>query len=71
MMGGLHIEIISSKLCGDLLCNSGWTNALIQADVVSSGKADALLTHVTRTRYADQVTACALYVLQRTDIIYI
>ena len=31
MFGGLHIEIAALKALGDLLENSGWTDALIQA----------------------------------------
>ena len=31
MFGGLHIEMAALKALGDLLENSGWTGALIQA----------------------------------------
>ena len=68
MMGGLHIEMGALRLIGDWLENSGWTSALVQADITTAGKADAMLkaSHVTRTRYAHQVTACALYALMRS-----
>ena len=68
MMGGLHIEMGALRLIGDWLENSGWTSALVQADITTAGKADAMLkaSHITRTRYAHQVTACALYALMRS-----
>ena len=63
VFGGLHIEMTILKVLGDLLEGSGWTAALVQADIASTGAADSLLkaSHVTRTRRAHQVTACALY----------
>jgi hypothetical protein len=53
MMGGLHIEMALCNVLGDLLEGSGWTNALTEADVASSGVADSFLkaSHLTRTRY--------------------
>lgn len=66
MMGGLHIEMAALKMLGKWLEDSGWTAALVQANITTSGKADAMLSasHVTRTRYAHQVTAAGLYILQ-------
>ena len=66
MMGGLHIEMASLKMVGHWLNNSGWDSALVQADITTRGRADAMLraTHITRTRYAHQVSACALFILQ-------
>lgn len=66
MLGGLHIEMELWNLCGDLLKGSGWTTALSDSDVASSGSADSFLTvsHLTRTRHAHQVTALALSKLQ-------
>ena len=65
LFGGLHIEMEVLKCLGDLLDSSGWTNALIQAGVVTSGRADAVLkaSHVTRARRAHQISASALYIL--------
>ena len=65
MFGGLHIEMNALKLLGDLLDSSGWTGALTQANIASSGTADSYLkvSHVTRTRHAHQVTASSLYIL--------
>ncbi|KAK3750312.1 hypothetical protein QZH41_001772 [Actinostola sp. cb2023] len=56
MMGGLHIEMASLKIAGHWLNNSGWVSALVQANVTTSGRADAILkgAHVTRARYAHQ-----------------
>lgn len=63
MFGGLHIELAALKTLGDLLKSSGWTSALVQAGVATAGTADSFLSaaHITRTRRAHQVTACALY----------
>ena len=67
MFGGLHIEMATLKLLGDWLEDSGWTiaNALIQAEIASSGTANSfiLASHVTKTRHAHQVTAASLYAL--------
>ena len=65
MLGGLHIEMNALKLLGDLLDSSGWTGALAQANIASSGIADSYLkvSHVTRTRHAHQVTAASLHIL--------
>ena len=65
MMGGLHIEMNFIKLLGDWLTGSGWTTALVQADITTSGRANGILKcqHMTRSRYAHQVTAAALSTL--------
>jgi len=48
---------------GTLLEGSGWTSAIVEAGVASSGTAESFLTasSVTRTRLAHQITACTLY----------
>ena len=53
MMGGLHIGMNLLKLLGDWLRGSGWTSALLEAEMTSYGRADSMLSgsHVTRTRY--------------------
>ena len=63
MFGGLHIEMATLKVLGNLLEDSGWTGALTQACVAGPGTADSFLkaVHVTRTRR--QVTASSLYLL--------
>ena len=63
MFGGLHIEMAFLKAIGGWLEGSGWTAALVEADVVSSGTADSFLkaTNVLSTRHAHQETAGSLY----------
>ena len=63
MFGGLHIEMAAFKTIGGLLKDSGWSTALTEAGIASSGTAESFLTasSVTKTRLAHQVTACALF----------
>ena len=68
IFGGLHVEMALLKAIGGWLEGSGWTAALSEANVISTGTADSFLkaTSVTRTRRAircHQVTASSLYVL--------
>jgi hypothetical protein len=65
MLGGLHIEMAALRALGDWLEGSGWTSAIAQANVASAGTADSFLkaSHVSRTRHAHQVTACAPHIL--------
>ena len=56
------------KTIGNLLDSSGWTGALVQANVATPGTAESFLcvNHVMRTRRAHQITASSLYhLLQR------
>ena len=66
MLGGLHIEMAIWNTLGDYLDSSGWTTALTQAGVASSGTADCFLSaaRLTRTRHGHQVSALALSKLQ-------
>lgn len=59
MLGGLHIKMALWRLVGDLLEGSGWTEAIAEADVASSGTAESFISvsHLTKTRHAHQVTA--------------
>lgn len=52
MLGGLHTEMALWNTLGDLLDGSGWTTALTEAEVATSGIADSFLraSHLTRTR---------------------
>ena len=65
MFGGLHIEMALFRVLGELLSGSGWTSALCEAEIASSGTADSLLkaSHVVKTRHAHQVPAASLYML--------
>ena len=64
MLGGRHIEMATLKLLGDWLEVSGWTNALIQAVIASSGTVNSFIhaSHVTKTCHAHQVMAASLYI---------
>jgi len=66
MLGGLHIEMTALKLPGDWLDGSGWTSALVAAEVATGGVADSLIkaNHLTRTRRAHQAKAACLFILQ-------
>lgn len=68
MFGGLHIEMAFLKLLGGWLEGSGWTSALVDSNIASSGTAESFLkaSSVTRTRRAHQVTAISLYILSQT-----
>ena len=73
MFGGLHIEMAAFKTIGSLLDSSGWTGALVQANVATPGTAKSFLwvTHVTHTRRAHQITAGSLYhLLQKAYLAY-
>jgi hypothetical protein len=65
MLGGLHIEMALCNTIGDLLEGSGWITILTEAEVGSSGISQSFLkaSHLTRTRYAHQVTLLSLYTL--------
>ena len=67
VFGSLHIEMAALKTLGDWLQGSGWVQALVQAEITSAGTADSFLraSHASRTRRAYQVTAAALWTLQR------
>lgn len=58
MMGGLHIEMVALRVLGRWLDGSGWVDALVQAEITTQGRADAMLkaAHVTRARYAHEVS---------------
>ena len=66
MLGGLHFEMALSSLCGDLLAAPGWTLALTEAGIASTGTSDSFLrvAHLTKTRRAHQITAVALHKMQ-------
>ena len=73
MFGGLHIAMAAFKTIGNLLDSSGWTGALVQANVVTPGTAESFLsvTHMTRTRRAHQIMASSLYhLLQKAYLAY-
>ena len=65
MLGAMHTEKMVYTLLGDWLAGSGWVDAIAKAHVATSGTAESFLgaSHITRTRYAHQVTALALFEL--------
>ena len=67
MMGGLHTEMALWNTLGDVLESSGWTTALTEAEIATSGIADSFLkaAHLARTRHAHEVTVSTLQKLQR------
>ncbi len=71
MCGGLHIEMAALRSIGTLLQDSGWTGALVEAGVASSGTAESFLSasSVTRTRQMHQITASSLYKLMKAAYI--
>ena len=66
MLGGLHIKMAAFNFLGDWLDGSGWTSALVAAEVATGGVADSFIkaSQVTRTRRVYQVTATCLFILQ-------
>lgn len=64
MLGGLHTEMALWNTLDDVLEDFGWTTALAEAEVASSGSIAASfflkVTHLTRTRHAHQITLLAL-----------
>ena len=67
MFGGLHLEMGMWNMLGDYLAGSGWTTALADAGIATTGTADSFLrcSHLTRTRRAHQLTCIALHDLQQ------
>ena len=67
MLGGLHTEMALWNTLGDVLEASGWTAALAEAEIASSGVADSFLrvAHLMRTRHAHEVTVLTLQKLQQ------
>ena len=62
MMGALHIEFFIIASIGNWLKNSGWTEALSNAQIVSPGNVEGVLkaSHVTRAMYCHEISALVL-----------
>ena len=60
-LGPLHSEILCEKMLGDWMRDSGCVAMLIDADVTSPGRAEALVkgSHITWTLYANHVQDAA------------
>ena len=67
MLGCLHIKMALLKACGDLLDGSGWTSAIMQAQIATAGTSNSFLkaVHGKKADRAHQITACALYKLRQ------
>jgi hypothetical protein len=54
MFDGLYIEMAALKSIGTLLKTSGWTSALVEAEIATIGTAESYLyaSSVTRRRYS-------------------
>ena len=67
MLGGLHIEQVVLEAIGTWLAGSRWVEVLSQMEIITTGRAEAhsICAHITRTRYAHQVTAASLFILQK------
>ncbi|MGH0128378.1 UNVERIFIED_CONTAM: hypothetical protein FKN15_070324 [Acipenser sinensis] len=59
------VPAVHGPVLGDWLDDSGWTSALMQANIASTGTADSFIrvSHVTKTRHAHQVTAASIHTL--------
>ena len=65
MLSGLHIEMVIQKMLRKWLEGSDWSSALVEAGIVTSGRAEPLLStsHVKHTRYAHHVITAYLDIL--------
>ena len=68
MFSGLHIEMAFFKVIEGLLEGSGWTTALVDANVATPGTAVCFIkaSSVTCSRRVHQVTASSLFILLPT-----
>ena len=66
MLGGLRIKQAAPKTIGTWLAGSGWVEVLSQAEDTTAGRSESLIncTHIMRARYAHQLTAASLFILQ-------
>ena len=64
MLSDLHIKMALLKALGDLLDGSGWTSALVQAEIATAGTSNSFLE---KTAAARQITPCALYKLRQAS----
>ena len=65
VLGGLHIEKLIYEVLEDYFEGSGWSTAICNGGVASSGESQTYTgVHlITRSRYFHQVSALALHVL--------
>jgi hypothetical protein len=65
MLGAMHIEKMLWEMNGTWFNGSGWTTAISNSRVASSGVAESFIgvSHITRTRYMHQVSHHVLSVI--------
>ena len=63
MLGGLHIELAALKAVRSLLLENGWTDALVKAGIITTGRAESSVTwaHITRTSRAQDAHIKSLH----------
>ena len=71
MLGGLHYEVAALKTICDWLQGSEWTQALVQANITTVGKADSLsrATQVVPTKRHIKLLLFSLYICNMTNTI--
>ena len=72
MLGALHIKMALRKALGDHLDGSGWTSALVQAEIATIRTSNSFLkaAHNRKTTRAHQIIACALYKLWQASYVH-
>lgn len=62
MFGSLHIEMAALNTAGDCVKGSGWTHAVVQAEISTAWAAEPFIKapHVAHTRQAHQIKAASL-----------
>ncbi|KAJ8872752.1 hypothetical protein PR048_026368 [Dryococelus australis] len=66
-MDGLQIKLADIRMADKWLQGICWTPELVDDGVTTQGKADYVLkaSHIKRSRYAHEVTAAAIHILQQ------
>lgn len=65
VFGGLHIEMTMMKTIGDYIAESGWTTALLNAEIFTKGKIDNVIHggQIKQARYAHQVIFFFIFII--------
>ena len=67
MLGPMHTEKMLWSVSGNWLDGSGWTTAVTNSGIATSGRAQSYIGvhHICRTRYIHQVSVAALFILMQ------
>ena len=59
--------MLTKQAIGTWLAGSGWVEVLSQAEFTAARRVESLINcaHITRTKYAHQVTAASLFIFQK------